>query len=220
MKKNKQMSESFLLCGILALSGGFQDAYTYNTRDGVFSNAQTGNVVLMSQHIMLGQWKRGLYYLVPLLAFIAGIMVAEQIQAKHKKNDKFHWRQMVVLLEIITLSVVGFLPVRYNMIATMLVSFSCSMQVQTFRKVNGYGYASTMCIGNLRSGTEALSKYLRTGHKEQIQKFIYYFGIIFVFAVGAGAGGIISLQLGIHAIWITNLFLVTVVLLMMKKNEE
>ena len=49
-----QTSETFLLSAILALSGGFQDAYTYNVRDKVFSNAQTGNVVLMSQHMMMG----------------------------------------------------------------------------------------------------------------------------------------------------------------------
>lgn len=43
----KQMSEAFINSAFLALSGGFQDAYTYNTRNEVFSNAQTGNVVLM-----------------------------------------------------------------------------------------------------------------------------------------------------------------------------
>ena len=31
-----QTSETFLLSAILALSGGFQDAYTYNVRDKVF----------------------------------------------------------------------------------------------------------------------------------------------------------------------------------------
>ena len=36
-----QTSETFLLSAVLALSGGFQDAYTYNVRDEVFSNAQT-----------------------------------------------------------------------------------------------------------------------------------------------------------------------------------
>lgn len=218
MRKKRQMSESFLLCGILALSGGFQDAYTYYTRDEVFSNAQTGNVVLMSQHIMSGEWKRGLYYLVPLLAFMVGIIVAEQIQAKYKESDRFHWRQLVILLEIITLSLVGIIPYKYNMIATMLVSFSCSMQVQAFRKVNGYGYASTMCIGNLRSGTEALSVYIREHNREQIRKFAYYFGIILVFAIGAGMGGILSLRFGIHTIWITNLFLATVFFLMIRET--
>ena len=54
-----QTSETFLLSAILALSGGFQDAYTYNVRNKVFSNAQTGNVVLMSQHLMVGEWMKG-----------------------------------------------------------------------------------------------------------------------------------------------------------------
>ena len=52
--RQEQMSEAFFNCVFLALSGGFQDAYTYNVREGVFSNAQTGNVVLMSQHMMNG----------------------------------------------------------------------------------------------------------------------------------------------------------------------
>ena len=49
-EQEKQMSEAFVNSAFLALSGGFQDAYTYFTREEVFSNAQTGNVVLMSQH--------------------------------------------------------------------------------------------------------------------------------------------------------------------------
>ena len=65
----KQMSEAFINSIFLALSGGFQDAYTYNTRDKVFSNAQTGNVVLMSQYFMDGDWSRALHYFVPLIAF-------------------------------------------------------------------------------------------------------------------------------------------------------
>ena len=60
-----QMSEAFINSAFLALSGGFQDAYTYNTRNEVFSNAQTGNVVLMSQHFMAGEWMDGLRYLLP-----------------------------------------------------------------------------------------------------------------------------------------------------------
>ncbi len=96
-----------------------------------------------------------------ILSFALGVLVAERIGHRYKKAKRIHWRQIVVAIEIIILFVVGFIPHRYDMIATMLVSFSCSMQVQSFRKVNGYGYASTMCIGNLRSGTESLSIYLR-----------------------------------------------------------
>ena len=105
-----QMSEAFITSVFLALSGGFQDAYTYFTRDEVFSNAQTGNVVLMSQHFMLGEWQRGLHYLIPLLAFAGGVFFADCVQGKFKYANRLHWRQGILLLEILILFGVGFIP--------------------------------------------------------------------------------------------------------------
>lgn len=215
----RQTSETFLLSAILALSGGFQDAYTYNARDEVFSNAQTGNVVLMSQHIMMGDFKIALRYLFPLIAFALGVLVAERISHRYKNASHIHWRQIVVLMEIVILLVVGFIPVRFNLLATMLVSFACSMQVQTFRKVNGYGYASTMCIGNLRSGTESLSVYLRDKEPGALRKAMHYYGIIIIFALGAGAGGVCTLNLGLKSIWISSALLMVVHLMMYKEKR-
>lgn len=117
-------------------------------------------------------------------------------------------------MELAILFIVGLIPDTYNMAATMLVSFTCSMQVQTFRKVNGYGYASTMCIGNLRSGTESLSIYLREKKPEILKKALHYYGIIFVFAIGAGIGGILSLYIGSKAIWVSSILLATVFVMM------
>ena len=217
-KLKKQTSETFRLSAILAISGGFQDAYTYNVRDEVFSNAQTGNVVPMSQNFTSCEWIRGLHYLFPIIAFALGVFVAERIQRRLKYVKKIHWRQINVLMELAILFVVGLIPDAYNMAATMLVSFACSMQVQTFRKVNGYGYASTMCIGNLRSGTESLSIYMREKKPEILKKALHYYGIILVFAIGAGLGGIMSLHIGIKAIWGSSLLL-TVVFLMMFEEK-
>lgn len=104
----KQMSEAFICSAFLALSGGFQDAYTYNTRNEVFSNAQTGNVVLMSQNFMMGKWEAGLKYLFPLFAFALGVLIAEQIQNKYKYARRLHWRQGILGAEILILFVVGF----------------------------------------------------------------------------------------------------------------
>ena len=210
----KQMSEAFINSIFLAMSGGFQDAYTYFTRDKVFSNAQTGNVVLMSQHFMNREWQIGLRYLFPLLAFVFGVFVAENVQNRFKYAKKMHWRQGILLAEIGILAIVGFIPNTYNMIATVMVSFACAMQVQTFRKVGGYSYASTMCIGNLRSGTAALSLYLRDKKAEHLRQTFYYFGIIFFFAIGAGIGGILSVCYGIHVIWISCILLFISFLLM------
>lgn len=201
------MSETFINSAVLAVSGGFQDAYTYFTRDKVFSNAQTGNVVLMSQNFMTGNIVGGIKYLFPFLAFGLGVFVTEQINAKYKMAKKVHWRQLVLLIEIAILTIVGFMPESLNMAATVMVSFSCAMQVQAFRKVNGFAYASTMCIGNLRSGTDALSVYVRERKKEQLIKAFHYFGIIFFFALGAGIGGNLSVSWGVHTIWVSSVIL-------------
>ena len=121
----------------LALSGGLQDAYTYNVRNHVFSNAQTGNVVLMSQHIISGDMRSALRYLVPLVSFVLGVYISEEIHLHFKDARKLHWRQSILLLEVIILTLVGFLPEERNMLATVLVSFACAMQVQSFRTVSG-----------------------------------------------------------------------------------
>ena len=84
LSAQSQMSESFCNSAVLALSGGFQDAYTYNTRNEVFSNAQTGNVVLMSQNFMIGEWMNALKYLFPILAFAVGVFIAERIQNRYR----------------------------------------------------------------------------------------------------------------------------------------
>ena len=214
-----QTSETFLLSAILALSGGFQDAYTYNVRDKVFSNAQTGNVVLMSQHMMMGEWGTAIHYLFPVIAFALGVLMAEKIGHKYKKARKIHWRQIIVAIEFVILFVVGFIPSDYNMLATMLVSFACSMQVQAFRKVHGYGYASTMCIGNLRSGTESLSVYLRDRKSEALKKVAHYYGIILIFAIGAGIGGICSLHIGMKAIWGSSALLILACMMMVQEKR-
>lgn len=216
--EKKQTSETFILSALLSLSGGFQDAYAYNLRGKVFANAQTGNVVLMSQYFMSGKLEIGMHYLFPVIAFAFGIFIAEQIGHKYKNAKKIHWRQIVLLIEITILAAVGFIPAGFNTFANILVSFSCAMQVQTFRKVNGYKYASTMCIGNLRSGTESLSIYFREKNRKALNKALHYYGIIFVFAVGAGIGGIISSIIGFKSILISCILLLIAYIMMYKEK--
>ncbi|WP_304173984.1 YoaK family protein [Pseudobutyrivibrio ruminis] len=216
--KSRQTSESFLLSAIVSASGGFQDAYTYNLRDKVFANAQTGNIVLMSQHLMQREWAKGLHYLLPILSFAVGILIAEQVSFHYRNAKKIHWRQIILLIEIIVLSAVAFVPASLNVLANVLVSLACAMQVQSFRKVNGYPYASTMCIGNLRSGTESLSVYLRNHEKGALKKAMHYYGIIIIFAIGAGIGGILSINLGYRCILISSMLLLLAFFMMRKEH--
>ena len=214
-----QTSESFRVCAILSFSGGLQDAYTYNVRDHVFANAQTGNVVLMSQNLMSGNIRNGLHYILPLVAFAVGVFIAERVEHKFKNAKKMHWRQMIIIMEMIMLFIVGFLPKELNMAANILVSLSCAMQVQTFRTVHGFGYASTMCIGNLRSGTESLSVYIRDKNRDALYKALHFFGIIIIFSIGAGVGGVLSIHFGAGTIWISVILLALAALIMKRKKS-
>ena len=212
-----QKSESFTLSSLLSFSGGLQDAYTYNVRGEVFANAQTGNIVLMSQSLMSGDWKVALQYLIPLISFITGIFLANIIEGRFKTYQKIHWRQIVLLIQIVVLIAVGFIPTSLNMLANALVSFSCAMQVQSFRTVHGYGYASTMCIGNMRNAATSLSQYFRTKNNKFFYKSLHYFGIILIFAIGAGCGGLLSGLIGMETIWFSAITLIIVALMMIRK---
>ncbi len=198
----RQMSEAFFLNAVLALSGGFQDAYTYMVRDHVYANAQTGNVVLMSTNLIQGEWATALRYLLPLLSFAAGVLLAEYMHILFLNRGKLHWRQEVVAVECAIMVAVGFMGQRMNMLANCLVSLACAMQVQSFRTVHGYGYASTMCIGNLRSCMSALAMFLHDRDVICLTKVKYYLGVILAFAMGAGVGGNLSPLWGERAIWV------------------
>ena len=214
-----QTSESFRLSAVLSFSGGLQDAYTYNVRGHVFANEQTGNVVLMSQNFMMGNWSSGIHYMLPLVSFAAGVFITEQIEYRYKSRKGIHWRQLILFIEIVLLGIVGLMPTDINIAANMLVSFTCAMQVQAFRKVHGYGYASTMCIGNLRSGTESLSHFIRNKDRAALTKALHFFGIILFFAIGAGVGGVLSNVLYTRTIWVSPLLLTTVIVMMIKESR-
>ena len=215
-----QMSDSFRAAVFIILSGGFQDAYTYICRGEVFANAQTGNIVLLSTALFQGEWQKSIKYLVPIVSFLIGIAVAEYVHIRLKNYEKIHWRQGVLLIEIILLFAVGFLPTTLNRLANALVSFVCAFQVQTFHKVRGQAYASTMCIGNMRSGTEALHAYFHTHDKGALKKSLTYFSVIIIFFLGAALGSVVTKQLETKAVFFCCALLLISFLMMFSKKSK
>lgn len=215
-----QISDSRRLAFFLSLAGGFQDAYSYVCRDHVFANAQTGNIVLMSGHLISGRFLEALHYLFPIIAFISGIYITEWIRYIYKENNILHWRQIILFVEIIAMVFVGCLPSSMNVLANVILSFSCAMQVSSFKKFRGIPFATTMCIGNMRSATEFLAKYHITKEKDFIYKSVHYYGAIFIFALGSSLGVIFSRILGLTSIWIAAIFLFIGFLLMLFKSHN
>lgn len=191
-------AQRLLPVALLTLSGGLQDTYTYLRRGRVFANAQTGNIVLLGQSLFDGDWARAARYLLPVLAFAFGVAAAEWLRVRRPR-----WQRRVLLWEILLLFLVGFIPHSLDQLANALVSFSCAMQVQAFRMIKGFPFASTMCIGNLRSGMESLCAFLRTGDRHERRKARLYFLVILLFALGAELGSLAVKLLDLPAIWLS-----------------
>ena len=194
--------ETFKIAGLLAVVGGFLDAYTYILRGQVFANAQTGNMVLVAVGMARFDWKHALMALVPIVAFVMGVFVTEIIK-KHCQDREFAmWEHLVIIIELVCLFIVGLIPQSVpDACANVLVSFICSVQVCSFRKVRGLGYASTMCTGNLRSGTENLFRAILGQDVDGKKKAAHYFGIILCFILGAFLGGVLSASIGVKCVW-------------------
>lgn len=220
MQKQKQISESLQLGIILALSGGFMDAYSYVCRGKVFANAQTGNILLCGVNLSEGNWQLALKYLCPILAFVLGLALTNMVQLHRKDKKVIHWRQITILFEAAVLLLVGFLPQSLNLLANSITSFACGIQVESFRKINGNVAATTMCIGNLRSATNAICEFLYTKEKKAALRGILYFTIICFFVIGAILGNVSVKLFQEKAIMISTLFLLIGFIMMFFYKEE
>ena len=216
----KQTSETIELGIFLALAGGFMDAYSYICRGGVFANAQTGNILLFGVHITQGNFEASIKHFTPVLFFSAGIIIAEIIKSKLKKKIKYHWRQIVLLLEIAIFFIVSQIPLDHNLLANNLISMACGMQVESFRTMYGNGIATTMCIGNLRSANENIFKFFESGQIISLKKALLYFFVIICFATGAILGNLCIKFIGTNSIMICNIFLFIGIILMFEEHRN
>ena len=185
--------ESTTISICLAIVGGFLDAYTYIFHGGVFANAQTGNMVLLGISLANRDFPKAGYYLIPIFAFVLGILVTEFFKRRFSDTDFDNWQHISLIIELGLLLVIGLLPESMpNSVVNVTVSFVCSMQVNSFRKVKGSPYASTMCTGNLRSATEHLSFFLFDKRMDSVIKSVRYFLIILAFCCGAVLGTLLT----------------------------
>lgn len=184
----------------LAVVGGFLDTYTYFTRGGVFANAQTGNLVLLGISAARGELYRAGQHLIPVLAFALGVVATEGLRARRGAGD---WQRTVLLLEAAILTVVGLLPPAFpDFVVNVTVSFLCSMQVNSFRLLEGMPYATTMCTGNLRSCAYHLGQRLFAGERAGTGRAARYLWVMLAFCAGAALGVPATLWAGGRAVWL------------------
>ena len=187
MRHAKQESESIELAVLLALAGGLMDCYSHLVRDHVFANAQTGNMLLFGVNLASGDWAQCIHYAVPVVCFALGIALCHGIKLV-AREEHLHWRQLALAIEVLVLVGVSFVPEGHSLRANGLTSFACGIQVQAFRKFHGRALATTMCIGNLRSGTQSMVSFVHSRDGGQLRGGLLSYFVIVCFVLGAVLG--------------------------------
>lgn len=219
MKNERQMSDSFYLALLLTLSGGYLESYTYISRDKVFANAQTGNMIKLAMGITDLNTVEVFRYSLPIIAFVVGIVISCTLRDRYKENKKVHWRQIVLVIEMLILAVVSMIPLgNLNFIANIFVSLICAMQYEAFKKFEGNPFSSLFCTGNLRSFSEQFYHAVTRKDKANLKKCSRYLVIIVIFMLGVIIGDILTGRLLQYACLIPIILLMCAVLLMKKEK--
>ena len=213
----KRQASRFLACEkyyifeLLIFAGGMMGAYTYNLRGGVFCNAQTANVVLMALAFGHGQWRRGLYYLIPIFAYIAGAAVSEALPTWIRHKKILRWDTLLIGFELLVLVVIGFLPLSLPaQIVQVTINFICSMQYNTFRQAEGIPMATTFVTNHIRQTGSWAVNAIRKKDGEARERAWKHLRMVCCFFLGGLILTVFCDLMQEKAIWITVLPLAAV----------
>ena len=193
MNRNLPVHEQLIFCLLLTAVGGFFDAYTFVNCDGIFANAQTGNLIFVGIDLIEGNFSEVIHYSIPILSFVIGVLVSKFIETKYKELSIFKHIYMLLLTQIAALIIISIKHEYFGVdIRPIVISFICAIQFDGFRKVNNLVFASVFCTGNLRSMSEHLYKYFVLKKKESKIPFLIYLSVITVFLSGVILGAAMS----------------------------
>jgi uncharacterized membrane protein YoaK (UPF0700 family) len=201
-------SVSVRLGALLALVGGFLDAYTYVSRDHVFANSQTGNLVLFGVEAARGQWSKAVLHLPPVVAFIVGVAAAETLKRPPVARVVVRPARVALFLEIVVLLIVGALPRSMpSSIVTVSIAFVASVQVSTFRTLVKWPYNNTMATGNLRTAVQAVYLAMVDRDPDAAAQARAFCSVMVSFLAGALGGAWLTYLFDVRAAWISAVLL-------------
>lgn len=207
---------------LLAMAGGFLDGFTFLGHGHVFANAMTGNVVLLALDLFSGSLHSGLPHLLPIVMFMVGVTVAKILELPAVARHLLHPHLTALMVQIGVLFLLSLLPQSTpNAWFTMSIAFAASVQVESFRRVNGRSYNSTFTTGNMRTFSESCFAWLFGDGGADDRRVARDFGVICLsFFIGAAAGGAATRSLGNRALWIDVALLLGILMAIWPRSQR
>jgi uncharacterized membrane protein YoaK (UPF0700 family) len=202
---------------LLAITGGSLDAFIYLNHGHVFAAAMTGNGILLGVSVLHHDYTQTLHHLLPILAFMLGVLLAKLLDAKLKA----HAITVGLLCEIVALLIASFLPGSFPDLAYVpFIAIVAAYQVASFRTADTYSYNSTFMTGNLRTAADGLYDALTPGKRlSGLRKCRELTLIVLAFLLGAIAGAILAPRLYNHTLWFIDLPLVAVLCITLGRSR-
>lgn len=183
--------------------------YAFTNRDGIFANAQTGNLAILFKSIGAGSFLGVLYCLVPIILYMAAIYMTMEMPARI--GDSLKWSKMCIFIEMILILAVGIIPDavpgRY---AVLPIFFMTALQYNTFKSMRGQAVSTVFCTNNLRQVVIHFWRFKQKKDAEHIKYMNVYVIVLLSFGIGVMLGFFFSELLYEKAIWVCEIFMLIV----------
>jgi len=195
------MRERRYLFWLLVAVGGFFGAYTYSVRGGIFCNAQTANLVLLSMAIATLDLAAITRLLIPISAYFGGILLSEALGKLKKKPTRVSFSTLLVGFEALAVVILSLLPESVpHFYAQISLSFITSMQFNTFRQNEGIPMATTFCTAHVRETGSHLVHAVVEKDKLARHKFLMHAAMLAFFLIGGIVSTLLCTVLGTLAL--------------------
>ncbi|MDV6332659.1 YoaK family protein [Asticcacaulis sp. 201] len=191
------------VAALLITAAGMLDAFTYVGYGGVFANAMTGNIVILTVHLAKGELGEVLPFFAPVIAYVLGVGVAHLL----KRNESGWFKataRAALSAEIAFLVVVAFLPRSVpDMLVVAGIAFVAALQATAFTRIAEFAYTSVTTSSNLRRFAESAISALVFKEGRRAAREAMFFAILVVcFIGGALIGAAATEKWGHGAVWL------------------
>ncbi|MBP2160833.1 MULTISPECIES: YoaK family protein [Asticcacaulis] len=196
--------ETLPVAALLILAAGQLDAYTYVAHGGVFANAMTGNIVIMTVRFTDGDWHRAIPFIGPLVAYVLGVMMAACLKRPPMRRILPHPAESALALEIAFLILVAFLPDGVpDMLIVSGIAFVAALQATAFTRIESFDFTSVTISANLRRFAEGfMASVVFDEEGKSRRQWRFFLTIVLCFIVGALMSAFATTIWGNQAVWL------------------